>query len=181
MRVRAVTTSLAVVAALLVGPAPARADIRADPLDETVSTPALADCSSITATGREYARLHGIALCGADTTPASQLLRTEQVGGEECGTTTLVMTSRGGGVVTVEWRVESITGPVLGVELDVTTAGRTGDSVHRFVDHAATQRARRSLVALLGVGRAAATVSGTVTTFLATCRIAPASVRIHVR
>ena len=181
MRVRAVTTSILVAAALLIGPAPAQADPRADPLDDTVSTPILADCSSITATGREYARLHGIALCGADTTPASEALRTERVGGEECGAATLVMTSRGGGVVTVEWRVESTTGPVLGIELDVRTAGRSGDTMHRFVDRAASQRARSSLVAFLGAGRAAATVSGTVTTFLSTCRIAPASVRIHVR
>ncbi len=181
MRVPAVATSLVVLSALLSGPKPALADTRADPLDATVSTPALADCSSITATGREYARLHGIALCGADSAPASAPLRTEQVGGEECGSATLVMTSRGGGVATVEWRVESTTGPVLGVELDVSTAGRSGDTMRRFVDDAASQRVRRSTVAFLGVGRAVATVSGTVTTFLATCRIAPASVRIHVR
>lgn len=181
MRVRAVTTSLLVVAALLVGPAPARAEPRADPLDESVSTPILADCSSITPTGRAYARLHGIALCGADTTPASEPLRVEAVGGEECGSATLVMTSRGGGVATVEWRVESATGPVLGVELDVSTSGRVGGTMHRFVDRSASQRVRQSALAFLGVGRAAATVSGTVTTFLATCRIAPASVRIHVR
>jgi len=160
---------------------PIRTATGADPLDDTASTPMLADCSSITATGREYARLHAISLCGADTTPASEPLRTEQVGGEECGSISLVMTSRGGGVAAVEWRVESVTGPVLGVELDVSYSGRAGGVMRRFIDHAASQRARQSAVAFLGVGRAAATVSGTVETFLATCRIAPASVRIHVR
>lgn len=160
---------------------PVRSATGADPLDDTASTPMLADCSSITANGREYARLHAISLCGADTTPASEPLRTEQVGGEECGSISLVMTSRGGGVAAVEWRVESVTGPVLGVELDVSYSGRAGGVMRRFIDHAASQRARQSAVAFLGVGRAAATVSGTVETFLATCRIAPASVRIHVR
>ncbi len=158
-----------------------RVGIGADPLDDAASTPMLADCSSITATGREYARLHDVSLCGADTTPTSEPLRTEQVGGEECGSISLVMTSRGGGVAAVEWRVESVTGPVLGVELDVSYSGRAGGVMRRFIDRSASQRARESTVAFLGVGRAAATVSGTVETFLATCRIAPASVRIHVR
>ncbi len=56
-------------APLAAGGTPVRTATGADPLDDTASTPMLADCSSITATGREYARLHAISLCGADTTP----------------------------------------------------------------------------------------------------------------
>lgn len=181
MRARVVAVALVTVAALVFGGAPARATPEGDPLDGTVSTPLLVDCSSITAKGREYARLHGITLCDADSTPASEPLRTEAVGGEECGNATLVMISRGGGVATLAWRVNSFTGPVVDLELDISASGRSDAVVRRFVDRTASLHPRGATAALLGVGRASATVSGTVETFLATCRIAPAGVRIHAR
>ncbi len=151
------------------------------PLDETVSTPALADCSSITATGPASTpacthRPMRIRHHPGIPAPAHRAGRRRGMRHDDAGHDQSRRRGRHGRVAR---RVDHRT--VLGVELDVTTAGRTGDSVHRFVDHAASQRARPQPRGALGVGRAAATVSGTVTTFLATCRIAPASVRIHVR
>lgn len=181
MRTRVTAVTLVTVIALLIGSAPAHAEVRADPLTATVSTPLLVDCSSITTKGREYARLHGITLCGVDSTAASDPLPTEAIGGEECGTVTLVMTSRGGGVASLAWRVQSFTGPVVDVELDVAASGRSDATVRRFVDREASLHPRGSAAVFLGVGRASATVSGTVQTFLATCRIAPAGVRTLVR
>ncbi|MCJ1707055.1 hypothetical protein [Microbacterium sp. VKM Ac-2923] len=151
------------------------------PLSESVSSPLLADCSSVTTNGRGYARLHGIALCGADTIPPDQPLRVETVGGEECGSASISLTSRGGGLATVAWRVTSTSGPILDVELDASFSGRAGGAMRRFAVREPTLHAAGSSVALLGSGRATATMSGTVETFTATCRIAPASVHVHLR
>lgn len=184
MRVRAIAATIGalgvVLGLLATGPA-ATAGISPLPLSESVSSPLLADCSSITANGRGYARLHDIALCGADTIPPGQPLRVEAVGGEECGSATLTLTSRGGGLATVAWRVASTSGPILDVELDAWLAGRAGGSMRRFSVREPSLHATGSSVALLGTGAATATLSGTVETFTATCRIAPASVRLHLR
>lgn len=178
---RVIFAALVAIAALVLGGGPTRAVSGAATLSRTVSTALLVDCSSITSTGREYARLHGITLCGADRTPASEPLRTETVGGEECGNATLTMVSRGGGVASMTWRVQSFTGPVVDLDLDVSAAGRSESVVRGFADSSASLHRRGATAAFLGVGRASATISGTVQTFLATCRIAPAGVRIHVR
>ena len=53
--------------------------------------------------------------------------------------------------------------------------------MRRFSVREPTPHAAGGTVAFLGVGRATATMSGTVETFAATCRIAPASVRVHLR
>lgn len=161
--------------------APATGTVRADPLSDALTAPLLADCSSITDNGRGYARIHGIDLCGADSTPSSEPLRTEVVGGEECGSTTLAMTSRGGGLAAIDWRVSSETGPIVAVELDLAFATPAGGEMRHFSDRSPRVHARDGTVAFLGVGRATATLSGTVETFTATCRIVPASVRILVR
>jgi hypothetical protein len=161
--------------------APAIGTVRADPLSDAFTAPLLADCSRITDNGRGYARIHGIALCGADSTPLSEPLRTEVVGGEECGSTTLTMSSRGGGLAAIDWRVSSETGPIVAVELDLAFATPAGGEMRHFSDRSPRVHARGSAVAFLGAGRATATLSGTVETFTATCRIVPASVRILVR
>lgn len=184
MRVRVIAATL-VGAALLAafvatGPASAAGGPRL-PLSESVSSPMLVDCSTMTANGRGYAQLHGIALCGADTTPLDRPLRVEAVGGEECGAASLTVTSRGGGLATIAWRVASTSGPILDVELDATYAGRTGGATRRFSVREPTLHATGASVVYLGVGRAAATMSGTVETFTATCRIAPASLAVHLR
>lgn len=184
MRIRTVAAAffaVGVAAALLTPGTRATAGIRADPLSDALTAPLLAECSSITENGRGYARLHGISLCGADTTPASQPLRTELVGGEECGSTTLTMTSRGGGLAAIDWRVISDTGPIVAVELDLSFASHAGGEMRHVSDRSPTVHAHDGTVAFLGVGRATATLSGTVETFTATCRIVPASVRILVR
>lgn len=164
-----------------VATATATAGVPHIPLSESVSSPLLADCSSVTTNGRGYARLHGIALCGADTIPPDQPLRVETVGGEECGSATISLTSRGGGLATVSWRVASTSGPILDVELDASFSGRAGGAMRRFAVREPTLHAAGSSIALLGSGRATATMSGTVETFTATCRIAPASVHVHLR
>lgn len=183
MRVRTIAATLCalgvVVGLLATGPtAPAGAS--PIPLSESVSSPLLADCSSITGNGRGYARLHDIALCGADTIPPDEPLRVEAVGGEECGSATLTLTSRGGGLATVSWRVASTSGPILDVELDASSSGRTGGTTRRFSVREPSLHATGSSIAFLGSGQAMATLSGTVETFTATCRIAPASVRVHL-
>lgn len=173
-----------VAALLLAGalsPVPASASNSLDPLSESTVTALLADCSSITDRAREYARLHAIGLCGADTTAPDRPLRTEDVGGEECGAVTLTMTSRGGGLAVIGWRVSSEVGPILDVELDVAFSGRAGGQMRRFAEREPVLGATGSAVAFLGSGRAAATVSGTVETFTARCRVAPSSVRVHLR
>ncbi|WP_150958905.1 hypothetical protein [Microbacterium testaceum] len=177
---------LACAAATGVAPAPVAGAptaevVRADPLSDELAAPLLADCSSITENGRGYARIHGIDLCGADTTPLSQPLRTEAVGGEECGSATLTMTSRGGGLAAIDWRVSSESGPIVAVELDLSFASHSGGEMRHVSDRSPSVHARGGTVAFLGVGRATATLSGSVETFTATCRIVPASVRILVR
>lgn len=182
--VRAIAATLAgvlLLAAPLGAGQAAGAGFSRTPLSESVSAPLLADCSSVTANGRGYARLHGIELCGADTTPSDQPLRVEAVGGEECGSASLTVTGRGGGLATVSWRVASTSGPIVDVELDASFAGRAGGAVQRFSVREPTLHAAGRSVVLLGVGGATATMSGTVETFTATCRIAPVSVRVHVR
>ncbi|MEV7828444.1 hypothetical protein [Microbacterium enclense] len=184
MRMRAIAAALGgigvVTASLGAGPA-ASAEIPHMPLSESISSPLLVDCSSMTVNGRGYAQLHGIALCGADTIPLDQPLRVEAVGGEECGTASLTVTSRGGGLATIAWRVASTSGPIVDVELDAAFSGRAGGTMRRFSVREPTPHAAGATVAFLGVGRATATMSGTVETFAATCRIAPASVRVHLR
>ncbi len=177
----AVLSAFALAAGLIAAPAPASAVVRLDPPSDTASAPLLADCSSVTPNGRAYARLHAIPLCGADTTPEDRPLRTESVGGEECGTVTLTATGRGGGLVSISWRVASNTGPLIGVALDVSYAGRLGGAVRRYRQDEASLNATGRTLASIGAGRATATVSGTVQTFTATCRVAPASVRIQSR
>lgn len=185
LRGAAAASAVAVLLAAVLCAVPASASASTsrslDPLSETTQTPMLADCSSITDRAREYARLHAIGLCGADTTAPDLPLRTENVGGEECGAVTLTMTSRGGGLATIGWRVSSEVGPVLDVELDVAFSGRAGGQMRRFAEREPVLGATGSAVAFLGSGRAAATVSGTVETFTARCRIAPSSVRVHLR
>jgi hypothetical protein len=184
MRVRTIAATLSalgVVVGLLATGSTATAGISPIPLSESVSSPLLADCSSITGNGRGYARLHDIALCGADTIALDEPLRVEAVGGEECGSATLTLTSRGGGLATVSWRVASTSGPILDVELDASFSGRAGGAMRRFSVREPSLHATGSSIALLGSGRATATMSGTVETFTATCRIAPASVRVHLR
>ena len=187
MRVRSTAAALVavIVALLLPGAAaiaaPPSGGVRADPLSDALTAPLLADCSSITDNGRGYARLHGVDLCGADTTPPSEPLRTEAVGGEECGSATLTMTSRGGGLAAIDWRVSSETGPIVAVELDLAFASHAGGEMRHFSDRSPSVHAHDGTVAFLGAGRATATLSGSVETFTATCRIVPASVRILVR
>ncbi|MCM3502428.1 hypothetical protein M3667_11145 [Microbacterium sp. P26] len=152
-----------------------------DPFAASVATALLADCSSIAGKGREYARIHSIDLCGADITPDDQPLRTEAVGGEECGSVTLTMESRGGGLAAIDWRATSTTGPIERIDIDVWYSSRNGGAMHRFSDATPTLHASGGAVELLDTGVAGATVSGTVQTFTATCRIAPSAVRIHVR
>jgi hypothetical protein len=182
--VRAIASALAgallLTVALATGPAASASPPRM-PGTASVSAPLLADCSSVTGNGRGYARLHGISLCGADTTPLDEPLRVEAVGGEECGSASLTVTGRGGGLATVAWRVASTSGPVVDVEVDTTLAGRAGGAMHRFSVREPTLHAAGSSVVLLGVGRATATMSGTVETFTATCRIAPVSIRLRLR
>lgn len=187
MRFRSAAAALVAVLATLLVPgadavgAPASGSVRADPLSDALAAPLLADCSSITDNGRGYARLHGVDLCGADTTPPSEPLRTEAVGGEECGSATLSMTSRGGGLAAIDWRVSSETGPIVAVELDLAFASHSGGEMRHFSDRSPSVHAHDETVALLGAGRATGTLSGSVETFTATCRIVPASVRILVR
>lgn len=152
-----------------------------DPLGTTVTTPLFADCSRVDASGREYARRHGIALCAANTTPPGVALRTEAVGGEECGTLTLTATSWGGGVAAIAWRASSESGPIHGIDLAVTVAGRTGTSVHRFSGPTASTPAREGMVAYVGTGLAVVTVSGTVETAVAVCSLSSAPARIGLR
>ncbi|MDQ1084506.1 MULTISPECIES: hypothetical protein [Microbacterium] len=152
-----------------------------DAPSQSATTPLFADCSSVTPNGRDYARLHRIGLCGADTTPSDEKLWVESVGGEECGSATLTVTSRGGGLASLAWRVASTSGPVVDVHLEASFAGRAGDGTRRFTVSEPTLHAAGSSIAFLGAGRAAATLSGTVQTFTATCRVAPASVYVRLR
>ncbi|WP_133177944.1 hypothetical protein [Microbacterium testaceum] len=179
--VAAVLGALALAAGLVAAPAPAGAVVRLDPPSDTASAPLLADCSSVTPNGRAYARLHAIPLCGADTIPEDRPLRTETVGGEECGTVTLTATGRGGGLASIAWRAASNTGPITGVTLDVSYVGRLGGAVRRYLQDEASLHATGRTLAYVGAGRATATVSGTIQTFTATCRVAPTSVRIQAR
>lgn len=189
MRIRTAVPALLVVAALAMAMppappasgAPATGSVRADPLSDALTAPLLADCSSITDNGRGYARLHGIDLCGAATTPPAEPLRTEVVGGEECGSATLTMTSRGGGLAAIDWRVSSETGPIVAVEFDLAFASGSGGEMRHFSDRSPSVHAHDGTVAFLGAGRATATLSGSVETFTATCQIVPASVRILLR
>ncbi|MFJ4038177.1 hypothetical protein ACIPVB_08815 [Microbacterium sp. NPDC090007] len=184
MRERTITATLGAVGlavALLSAPTAANAAVRLDPPSDTTSAALLADCSSVTPNGRAYARLNVIALCGADTIPADRPLRTENVGGEECGTVTLTLAARGGGLASIAWRTASDTGPIVGVALDISYVGRLGGAVQRYVQDRASLHATGRTVAYTGSGPVTATVSGTIETFTATCRVAPASVRIQAR
>ncbi|MDF2046666.1 hypothetical protein [Microbacterium sp. Kw_RZR3] len=163
--------------------APATAAVAAysDPLGTTVTTPLFADCSRVDASGREYARRHGIAVCAANTTPPGVALRTEAVGGEECGALTLTAMSWGRGVAAVEWRASSETGPIDGVDLTVSVSGRAGTTVHRFSGPTGSTPASEGMVTYVGTGLAVVTISGTVETAVAACSLSSAPARIGVR
>lgn len=179
----AVLTTTATVALLLAASAPARAVVgpSPDPLATSVSTPLLADCSRVTESGREYARRHGVDVCGAATTPAGVALRTEAVGGEECGALTLTATSWGGGVAAVRWTAASVSGPIARVDLALSISGRTGTTVHRFAGRTAAGSASEGLIGYVGAGPAAVTISGTVETATVTCSLSSAAARLAVR
>lgn len=152
-----------------------------DPLGATVTTPLFADCSAVSVSGREYARRHGIDVCGANTTPPDVALRTEAVGGEECGSVTLAATSWGGGVVAVAWKTSSSTGPIARIDLALSISGRTGTTVHRFARPTASTPAREGMVGYVGTGLAVFSLSGTVETATGTCSLSSAPARISVR
>lgn len=184
MKVRTIAATLCLAALLtpLDATAPVSAAVVSRPfLSGSVSSPLLVDCSSITPNGRGYAQLHGIALCGADTIPLDQPLRVEAVGGEECGSASLTVTSRGGGLAAIAWRVASTSGPLVDVELDTASSGRNGGWMRRSSVRKPTVHAAGTSVASLGVGRATVTMSGTVETFTGTCRIVPASIMVLLR
>ncbi|MEV8239325.1 hypothetical protein AB0O90_03745 [Microbacterium testaceum] len=152
-----------------------------DPLGTTVTTPLFADCSGVDASGREYARRHGIAVCAANTTPPDVALRTEAVGGEECGALTLTAMSWGRGVAAIAWRASSETGPIEGVDLTVSVSGRAGTTVHRFSGPTGSTPASGGMVTYVGTGLAVVTISGTVETAVAACSLSSAPARIGVR
>lgn len=152
-----------------------------DPLVASTSAPLLADCSRVTPIGREYARLHDLDICGTRDTPLDHPLPTEAVGGEECGSLTLAVTGRGAGLIAVAWRASSRTGPVLGVDLDISMSGRTADAVRHVSRSTASRTSRGDVVGYTGSGRAQVTVTGTVDTFTVTCTVTPATTRILVR
>lgn len=184
MRRRIIGVPIAVAAlVVLVTGIPTTAAVAAytDPLGTTVTTPLFADCSRVDASGREYARRHGIALCAANTTPQGVALRTEAVGGEECGALTLTATSWGGGVAAIAWRASSVSGPIHGIDLAVTVAGRTGTTVHRFSGPTGSTPASEGMVTYVGTGLAVVTISGTVETAVAACSLSSAPARIGVR
>lgn len=177
----AVAVSVLIAALATGSPSPASAVARFDPLSASDTVALLADCSRVTPNGRDYAEMHDLDLCGVQDTPEDRPLPTEAVGGEECGSLTLTTTGRGAGLVAVEWRVASRTGPILGMELDLTVSGRAGDTVHHFATAVGSPLASDGVVVPAGVGNARVTLSGTVETFTTTCTVASASARTFVR
>lgn len=188
MRRRPATAALVCVAvgvagAMLTAGAPARAAAAPgfDPLVDDVVAPLLADCSRVSPAGREYARMHDLDICDAGRTPLDRPLPTEAVGGEECGDITLTVTGRGGGLVAVAWRAASRTGPITGVDLDITVMGRLAGEVRHVTSSTAGRLSRDEMVRFVGSGRAQVALSGTVETFTTTCTVTPALTRIFVR
>lgn len=152
-----------------------------DPRGATVTTPLFADCSRVSVSGREYARRHGIDVCGASTTPPDAALRTEAVGGEECGALTLTATSWGGGVVALAWQTSSLTGPIARVDLALSVSGTAGATVHHFAGRTGAAPAREGMVGYVGQGLAVFSMSGTVETATGICSLSSAPARIGVR
>ncbi|MDQ1121562.1 hypothetical protein [Microbacterium trichothecenolyticum] len=97
------------------------------------------------------------------------------------GEITLTVTGRGGGLVAVGWRAASRTGPITGVDLDLTIMGRLAGEVRHVANSAAGRLSRDEVVRFVGSGRAQVALSGTVETFSTTCTVTPALARIFVR